>query len=432
MKTYLVVFLIILISSLFANDWQFLGLGKESINAIAVDWSDNSIIYAGSGSDFSAGSVGGIFKSTDGGAVWDTLVRGVTVMDIDIHPRDPEIIYATLGLNVLSTPGIIKTYDGGNSWFWADSGIKKNWETGPCELVIDPKHPDTLCTGTYGYSGGKFYKSHDGGTSWFSLGDTTFLRNGVSSIAINPKDFNIIYASVNFFGYILKSVDGGYTWEKSTMPTIGIIMDLLVDPLDTEIVYCGISYGGFYVSKDAGLTWEADNQGLQDTAQVHKIQIFQFDGKRIFYIVSNFRDNGGVYKKEMNGVWKEIGVDSNRVNTILVNENVIYCGQDGIYKKNILTGIENFKRKERKKTFLKNYPNPFNNETTIQFEISDASFVMLEVYDLGGRKINTLINSMLKPGQYRKRYTNNLASGIYLVKLRTGNKIQIKKIVLVK
>lgn len=116
LKNEIFMILFVLLNSQFISsqsfgDWQFLGLENENITAIAGDWSNPDIIYAGSSSNFSTGTAGGIFKSTNAGADWDTLIRGVTVRDIDIHPKNPEIIYAALGLNVLTQPGIIKTTD---------------------------------------------------------------------------------------------------------------------------------------------------------------------------------------------------------------------------------------------------------------------------------------------------------------------------------
>ena len=100
---------------LFSQEWQFLGLETEKVTTLTVDPIDENIIYAGSASDFSAGKVGGLFRSTDGGAVWDTLIRGITVRDIDIHPFDNQIIYVTCGINFLTPAKIIKTTDSGET-----------------------------------------------------------------------------------------------------------------------------------------------------------------------------------------------------------------------------------------------------------------------------------------------------------------------------
>ena len=98
-KTYFIIILLLVLSCFLSaqsinnhtqnsskSDWKFLGLENEGITAIEVDWVNTNTIYAGSGSDFSSGTVGGIFKTTDAGASWDTLIRGVTVRDLDIHP----------------------------------------------------------------------------------------------------------------------------------------------------------------------------------------------------------------------------------------------------------------------------------------------------------------------------------------------------------
>ena len=128
--------------------WQLLGLDEEPINAISVDQFNEDVLYAGSRSDFSAGKVGGLFKSNDGGSVWDTLIRGITVRDIDIHPRNSNIVYVTCGINYLTPHGILKTVDGGMNWTWSDTGLHLVPEEGPGVISIDPIYPDTLYLGT--------------------------------------------------------------------------------------------------------------------------------------------------------------------------------------------------------------------------------------------------------------------------------------------
>ena len=66
-----------------------------------------------------------------------------------------------------------------------------------------------------------------------------------------------------------------------------------------------------------------------------------------------------------------------------------------------------------------NYPNPFNSATTISFEISEPAFVTLEVYNLLGRKIETLIQKRLEPGVHLISFdASGLPSGEYLVRLK--------------
>ncbi len=80
-----------------------------------------------------------------------------------------------------------------------------------------------------------------------------------------------------------------------------------------------------------------------------------------------------------------------------------------------------------------NYPNPFNPRTVIRFQLSAKSFTTLKVYDITGRKIATLVSGNLAAGTYDVVWdAGNLASGIYIYKLRAGDFIQVRKMLLIR
>ncbi len=80
-----------------------------------------------------------------------------------------------------------------------------------------------------------------------------------------------------------------------------------------------------------------------------------------------------------------------------------------------------------------NYPNPFNPETAINFDLPEATNVKLEVFDIMGRKVVTLINDQKKAGYHQVRFNaQNLASGTYLYRLVAGKNIFVKKLTLIK
>ena len=80
-----------------------------------------------------------------------------------------------------------------------------------------------------------------------------------------------------------------------------------------------------------------------------------------------------------------------------------------------------------------NYPNPFNPSTKIRFDLPKASNVKIEVYDLIGRKIATLVQLAIPAGSYETIWNApNLPSGIYLYRIETAYFVQTKKMVLVK
>jgi len=81
-----------------------------------------------------------------------------------------------------------------------------------------------------------------------------------------------------------------------------------------------------------------------------------------------------------------------------------------------------------------NYPNPFNPSTTIAFGIPQTGKVTLEVFDLLGRKVATLINGQNRTaGQHTLNFdASSLSSGMYIYRLQAGNSVITKKLTLIK
>ena len=82
---------------------------------------------------------------------------------------------------------------------------------------------------------------------------------------------------------------------------------------------------------------------------------------------------------------------------------------------------------------LRNYPNPFNPATTIEFELRSASRVELSVYDINGRRIDMLLNTRLSAGFHQVTWqAADLPSGVYLLELNTPQNRQMQKAILLK
>jgi hypothetical protein len=78
-----------------------------------------------------------------------------------------------------------------------------------------------------------------------------------------------------------------------------------------------------------------------------------------------------------------------------------------------------------------NYPNPFNPSTTITYQLSEASFVTLAVYDVLGREVTTLVRGKAEPGVHTARWdAGNHPSGVYFCRLTAGSITQTRKLVL--
>ncbi|MBN2414564.1 T9SS type A sorting domain-containing protein [bacterium] len=80
-----------------------------------------------------------------------------------------------------------------------------------------------------------------------------------------------------------------------------------------------------------------------------------------------------------------------------------------------------------------NYPNPFNPVTHIEYSLPARTHVKLEVFDIMGRKVETLINEVRNAGSYRVEFDgSSLASGIYFYRLKTDSHTFMKKMMLMK
>ena len=80
-----------------------------------------------------------------------------------------------------------------------------------------------------------------------------------------------------------------------------------------------------------------------------------------------------------------------------------------------------------------NFPNPFNPSTKIKFALPKPETVTIEVYNIIGQKIQTLLNKPMPAGYHEVEFNGqNLSSGIYLYRIETGQWQDIKKMVLIR
>ena len=97
----------------------------------------------------------------------------------------------------------------------------------------------------------------------------------------------------------------------------------------------------------------------------------------------------------------------------------------------IITTVEEDTQSPKEFYISQNYPNPFNPMTNIRFRTSNFGFVALKVYDVLGNKIRTLVNEEKPAGEYQVTFNgSNLASGIYVYRIKTNGKIISKKMTL--
>ena len=111
--------------------------------------------------------------------------------------------------------------------------------------------------------------------------------------------------------------------------------------------------------------------------------------------------------------------------------DVSYAGEKVYHALNVL-GVE-VSELPRQFALLPAYPNPFNPETVIRYQLSADSDVSLQIYDVKGQMIERLVNKPQKLGYYSLNWKpSNLPSGVYFCKLTIGDRASTQKLILLK
>lgn len=98
-----------------------------------------------------------------------------------------------------------------------------------------------------------------------------------------------------------------------------------------------------------------------------------------------------------------------------------------------VTGVKEISGLPESYQLYQNYPNPFNPSTKINFNIEQAGFTKLTIYDILGREIARLVNENLSTGSYEVEWNAaGINSGVYFYKLESGNFLVTKKMMLLK
>ncbi|RPI15116.1 MAG: T9SS C-terminal target domain-containing protein [Ignavibacteriae bacterium] len=118
------------------------------------------------------------------------------------------------------------------------------------------------------------------------------------------------------------------------------------------------------------------------------------------------------------------------------NTTLLGCVLDGVVygDTSFIVGIKQISSEVPDKFSLsQNYPNPFNPSTTIEFDIPASCVASLTIYDVTGRRVESLVNELVPPGRYRVLWNaENYSSGVYFYKLSADDFSVTKRMVLIK
>ena len=350
--------------------------GGDNWTAVNSNWGTgiwNGYVYslAVSGTQFFAGTDVGVFRSSDTGANWTLTNTGV----------QPAIVLAlaALGGNVFAGTygsGVYVANDSGFNWSSAGSGIGN----GDINTFL------VLGTEILAGTGAGVYISADDGATWNKAGSMGAIVQTIAAKINGTGETRLFAGTLNNGVYL--STDGGSDWTQTTLSDIGVF-SLAVSGSD---VFAGTA-NGVFLSSDDGTSWREVNTGLADTS----VQSLFVSGATLF---------AGTYEA---GIWKRP-----------LSE--------------LVTGIKGVPGNLPKSFALgQNYPNPFNPTTTINYDIPARSYVTLVVYDILGRRVETLVNGEKHPGHYEVTFdASRLPSGVYLYRLQAGSFTSVRKMILVK
>ena len=218
------------------NTWTavFDEYGSYSLGAVTVDPKDSNVVWLGTGENNNQRSVAfgdGIYKSTDAGKTWKRmgLENSEHIQNILVDPRNSNVVYVSAIGPLWSSGGdrgLFKTTDGGQTW---KSVLSITADTGVTEVAMDPKSPDILYAAAYqrrravgqligGGPESGLYKSTNAGQTWTKLtkGLPT-VELGRIGLAINWHNPRTIYALVTSQlgqGGFFRSDDAGATWSR--------------------------------------------------------------------------------------------------------------------------------------------------------------------------------------------------------------------------
>ncbi|MGD8782708.1 MAG: T9SS type A sorting domain-containing protein [Ignavibacteria bacterium] len=437
--------------------WKSLGINRD-LNVITLFHNNGNLFAGTSRSDNSLGGVYQLNSETDS---LIEMSNGLTATYASIVAADDNFLIAKNRYRYM-----VYTDNNGNSWKNIQCSNIEDIDTYRYYITMVSLNNSQLYLGIYGDLGrnfnGIYYSSNFGefwnfihasnlpwGVNSIAFIDSLIFASGTNKIFVS-KDKGISWENVNgqistavhwlevrngvlvasSAQGIFYSTDYGVTWIASGGGNIGD--DVWSHTQDDNYFYVGSYDNGIFVSIDDGRNWESFNIGLEN----RYISDITSGGGYVFALT----DNGIYFSKTNINNWQQFSYEDGptEISSLQTNRTYLFAGtaNSGVFRFPIsqITSTNSVEEKVISDFFLsQNYPNPFNPTTKIDFEIASSSFTTLKIYDILGKEVATLVEGVLPPGHYSKKWnaTKN-SSGIYLYTLKSGSFLETKKLLLIK
>ena len=290
---------------------------RPHMRLLAVDPAVPTRIYLGDSHAFA------VHHSDDKGQSWLTaalpLPPGATdggIWCVMPHPTIPGRILAGAGLYGIpgQYPGALYLSENyGESW----SRINTGAISGVATVVFDPASPQIGFAGT---EGGGLLKSTDGGITWQPLTTWTSGDN-VLAVAVHPTNHKVFASTMSEGQGIFVSANGGLSWNKlAEQPTTGPVWELLFTQGALPVLYAGGMESGLSFSTDEGLSWTS-TPGLPAMANVPSLASVVVGQQEVLYVGTS----GGAVTTEGisrdtaatnmlgSGVYRQMWITSHRI-----------------------------------------------------------------------------------------------------------------------
>ncbi|MCB0733155.1 MAG: glycosyl hydrolase [Bacteroidetes bacterium] len=264
------------------KSWKNMGLkNSEHIGEIVVHPTNGDIVYVSAmGPLWNEGGDRGIYKTTDGGKTWNRVLEideHTGVADLVMDPRNPNVLYAAsqqrrrhVFTYIGGGPGstIYKSTDGGATWNKINKGLP-GVDMGRIGLAIAPSNPDIVYAIVEAADGkGGFYRSVNRGASWNKMSGYSTSGNYYQEIVCDPKDENKVFVMDTWLHH---TEDGGKTVKATGEDAKHVDNHAMwIDPSNTNHWLVGCD-GGVYETFDHAKHW--DYKSNLPITQFYKVSV---------------------------------------------------------------------------------------------------------------------------------------------------------------